>query len=118
VKPLPLLFSKARGFLERQQRDWKITVIRTSLERLAYQAVFPYLSIYIIALGASVTQLGLVNSIGMIVAGIAGPLTGWFIDRTGPKNLYLLGIGLLAISYLTYDHSYDGILAGFFNKYP
>ena len=102
MKPLPLLFSKARGFLERQQRDWKITVIRTSLERLAYQAVFPYLSIYIIALGASVTQLGLVNSIGMIVAGIAGPLTGWFIDRTGPKNLYLLGIGLLAISYLTY----------------
>ena len=110
MKPLPFLFSKARGFLERQQRDWKITVIRTSLDRLAYQTVFPYLSIYIVALGATATQLGLVSSIGMIVAGIAGPLTGWFIDRTGPKNIYLLGIGLLAISYLTYGIAHSWLI--------
>jgi len=64
--------------------------------------VFPYLSIYILALGATVTQLGMVNSVGMIAAGIVGPLTGWFIDRSGPKKIYLLGIGLLTISYLTY----------------
>jgi len=43
-----------------------------------------------------------VNSIGMIAAGIVGPFTGWFIDRTGPKKIYLLGIGFLAISSLTY----------------
>jgi len=64
--------------------------------------VFPYLSIYIIALGATVTQLGMVNSLGMIAAAGSSPLTGWFIDRTGPKKIYLLGIGLLLISYLTY----------------
>lgn len=102
MKPLTSFFSQSTAFVKRQQRDWKITVIRTSLDRLAYQTVFPYLSIYIIALGATATQLGLVNSIGMIVAGIIGPLTGWFIDTTGPKRIYLLGIGLLAISYLTY----------------
>ncbi len=102
MKPISLYFSRAKIFLARQQRDWKITVIRTSLDRLAYQTIFPYLSIYIVALGATATQLGLVNSIGMIVAGIVAPLTGWFIDRTGPKNIYLLGIGLVAISYLTY----------------
>lgn len=109
MKLLSVPFLKARGFLARQQRDWKITVIRTSLDRLSYQTVFPYLSIYIVALGATATQLGLVSSIGMIVAGIAGPLIGWFIDRTGPKNIYLLGIGLLAISYLTYGiaHSWQ-----------
>jgi MFS family permease len=89
-------------FLGNQQRDWKITVIRTSLDKLAYQMVFPYLSIYIVALGATVTQLGIVNSLGMIAAGIIGPFTGWFIDRTGPKKIYLFGIGLLAVSYLTY----------------
>jgi MFS family permease len=38
----------------------------------------------------------------MIAAGIISPLTGWFIDRSGPKKIYLLGIGFLAISYLTY----------------
>ncbi len=64
--------------------------------------VFPYLSIYIVALGATVTQLGAVNSMGMIAAGIMGPFTGWFIDRIGPKKIYLFGIGMLAVSYFTY----------------
>ena len=60
------------------------------------------MSIYIVSLGATATQLGFVNSLGMIAAGIISPLTGWFIDRSGPKKIYLLGIGFLAISYLTY----------------
>ncbi len=89
-------------FLRRQQRDWVVTVVRTSLDRLAYQMVFPYLSIYIIALGATATQLGLVNSLGMLVAGLAGPYTGWLIDRHGPRSFYLAGIALLAVAYLTY----------------
>jgi MFS family permease len=105
-----LFFSKGIVFLQRQQRDWKITVIRTSLDKLAYQIVFPYLSIYIVALGATVTQLGMVNSLGMIAAGIVGPLTGWFIDRTGPKKIYLIGIGLLAISYLTYGIAHSWLV--------
>jgi MFS family permease len=91
-----------RTFLRRQQRDWAVTVGRTSLDRLAYQMVFPYLSIYIVGLGATATQLGLVNSLGMLVAGLAGPLTGWLIDRHGPRPFYLVGIGLLAVSYGTY----------------
>ena len=91
-----------QDFLRRQQRDWVVTVVRTSLDRLAYQMVFPYLSIYIIALGATATQLGLVNSLGMLAAGLAGPLTGWLIDRHGPRSFYLAGIALLAVAYLTY----------------
>ena len=97
-----LLPSKAAVFLKRQQWDWKITVTRTSLDRFAYQIVFPYLSLYIVALGATATELGFVNGLGMMAAGIISPLTGWFIDRSGPKKIYLLGIGFLAISYLTY----------------
>ena len=90
------------AFMRRQQRDWMVTVVRTSLDRLAYQMVFPYLSIYIIALGATATQLGLVNSLGMLVAGLAGPFTGWLIDRHGPRSFYLVGIAMLAVAYLTY----------------
>ena len=105
-----LYFSEGVVFLKRQQRDWKITVIRTSLDKLAYQMIFPYLSIYILALGATVTQLGIVNSLGMIAAGIVGPLTGWFIDRSGPKKIYLIGIGFLAISYLTYGIAHDWMI--------
>jgi MFS family permease len=100
--PLPAFLGSGLSFLKRQDRDWRITVLRTSLDKLSYQMVFPYLSIYIVALGATGTQLGVVNSIGMIVAGLFGPFTGWFIDRIGPKQIYLVGIGLLAVSYLTY----------------
>ncbi len=96
------LLSNGIFFLKRQQRDWKVTVLRTSLDKLAYQMVFPYLSIYIVALGATGTQLGMVNSIGMIIAGFCALFTGWFIDRIGPRKIYLIGIGFLAISYLTY----------------
>jgi MFS family permease len=89
-------------FWKRQDRDWKVTVARSSLERFGYQMIFPYLSIYIIALGATKTQLGLVNSIGMMMAGLLGPFTGVLIDRNGPKKVYLFGIGLLITAYLIY----------------
>ncbi len=90
------------AFLTRQPRDWKVTVARTSLDKLAYQMVFPYLSIYIVALGASATQLGFVNSLGMIIAAFTGPLTGRLIDRIGPKKIYLVGIAFMAVSFLSY----------------
>lgn len=97
------LVGEGLAFLKRQQRDWKVTVVRTSLDKFAYQTVFPYLSVYIVALGATGTQLGIVNCIGMVVAGLCGPLAGGLIDRTGPKRIYLIGIGCLALSYLTYS---------------
>ena len=94
--------SKAAGFLRRQQRDWYVTVTRSSLDRFVYQMVVPYLSIYTVALGATATQLGLVNSLGMGVAGLMSLLSGWLIDRIGTKKIYLSGITMLAISYLIY----------------
>lgn len=100
--PHPALLQDGLAFLSRQQRDWKITVLRTSLDKFAYQMVFPYLSVYIVALGATGTQLGVVNSVGMIVAGLCGPFSGWLIDRIGPKRIYLIGISIIAVSYLTF----------------
>ena len=89
-------------FWKEQQRDWRITVARTSLERLGYQIVYPYLSIFIISLGAMKSQLGLITSIGMILAGLLGPFTGHIIDRNGHKKIYITGIILLIIAYTTY----------------
>ena len=102
MKSTPAFLSNGISFLKRQQRDWKVTAARTSMDKLAYQMVFPYLSIYIVALGASAIQLGFVNSIGMVIAGLFGPFTGWFIDRIGPKKIYLAGITFMALCYLTY----------------
>jgi MFS family permease len=98
----PGAISKAVSFLSRQQRDWKVTAARSGIDRFFYQMVLPYLSIYTVALGATGTQLGMVNSIGMGAAAMLSPFTGWLIDRIGTKRIYLVGIGLLAISFLTY----------------
>ena len=94
--------SSGIGFLTRQPHEWMITATRTSLHRFLYQMVLPYLSIYTLSLGASGLQLGMVNSIGIGVAGILGPLTGWVIDRIGYKAIYLVGISLLAVSWFLY----------------
>ncbi len=102
--------AKGVGFLRRQQRDWKVTVVRSSLDRFVYQMVFPYQSVYTIGLGASATQLGIVNSAGMGIAGLFSPFTGWLIDRIGAKMIYLIGIVLLAISYLTYGVAHNWII--------
>lgn len=106
-KPQSMFLSEMISFLNRQHRDWKVTVARMSLDKFAYQMLFPYLSIYIVALGATATKLGIVNSIGMIIAGLCGPFTGWFIDWMGPKKIYLFGISMVAISYLTYGISHS-----------
>lgn len=99
------------AFISRQHFDWRLTVLRTSLDRLATQMVFPYQSIYIIALGATATQLGAINSAGMLAAAILGPVTGWLIDRLGAKRIYLGGIIMLSLSYLTYSLAQSWLLA-------
>ena len=90
------------SFWKNQQSDWKITVLRTSMERLGYQVISPYLSLYIIALGASKSQLGTITAMGMLMSGLLAPYIGRFIDKNGAKNIYTLGIVMLLCSYLTY----------------
>jgi len=110
VKTTVSAISKGVGFLRRQQRDWKVTVARSSAERFVYQLVFPYLSIFTMALGASATQLGIVNSVGIGIAGLLSPLAGFLIDRIGNKVIYLVGIVLLVLSYLIYGVAQSWII--------
>jgi len=67
-----------------------------------YNIVSPYLSVYTMGLGASATQLGIVNSVGMATAGLIAPFIGWIIDRRGVRRVYLVGIAFLATSFLIY----------------
>ncbi len=89
------------AFWKAQMLDWRVTVIRTSLERLGYKMILPYLTLYIILLGATKTQYGYINSLGMVTGGILAPLIGSIIDRNGPKKVYIFGILILCGGYLS-----------------
>ena len=91
------------AFWMKQRQDWRITVYRTSMERLAYKMILPYLSLFIILLGATKTQYGYITSAGLIVGGIMGPFVGQSIDRFGPKKVYLVGIYILIGGYLAFS---------------
>ena len=90
------------AFWNAQKTAWKVTVIRTSLERFGYKLVLPYLSLYVILMGATKTQLGLVTSLGLVTAGLIGPWLGQQIDRHGPKKMYILGICILIFGYIAF----------------
>ncbi len=109
-KKVAVAISKSIGFLRRQPRNWKITVTRSSLRTFVYKIIFPYQSIYAMGLGATATQLGIINTIGMGIAGLFGPFIGWIIDRIGVKRVYLIGIGLLVVSYLIYGVAQSWII--------
>jgi MFS family permease len=102
MKALPNAISRGVNFFTRQDPDWKVSALRTNITMFIYRIVLPYLSIYTMALGATGTQLGIVNSVGMGVAAISGFLSGGLIDRIGVKKIYLAGIVILVASYLIY----------------
>ena len=89
-------------FWKAQHNDWKVTVVRTSLERLGYQMIYPYLSVFIVALGAAKTQLGIFTCLGLVISGFLSLYIGQTIDRDGPRKNYLIGILFLFFSYLGY----------------
>lgn len=91
------------AFWKAQQKPWRITVIRTSLERLGYKMILPYLSLFITLLGASKTQLGLITSLGLIATAFMGPFLGQLIDRNGPKKVYMFGILVLIGGYMAFS---------------
>lgn len=88
------------GFWKAQQPAWKITVYRTSMERLVYKAVLPYLTLYIVLMGATKSQIGTVTAMGTLVAAIMAPFLGSYIDINGPKKMYILGIIVLLLGYI------------------
>lgn len=88
------------AFWKAQMQDWRVTVIRTSLERLGYKMILPYLTLYVVMLGATKTQYGYISSLGMILGGLLAPVIGSIIDRAGPKKVYIFGICVLAGGYL------------------
>ena len=110
VKTTVSAIAKGYGFFKRQKRDWKISLVRSNIHMFLHRLVDTYLSIYIVALGATATQLGLINSIGMVVAGLVSPFLGTLVDRVGVKRIYLITIVMVALSYLVYGIAQNWVI--------
>ena len=96
------LVGRAADFVKGRPHDFKVIVARQGLQRFLYQLTFPYQSIFIVGLGATSVELGVVNNVGLAIGAVASPFTGWLIDRHGAKGVYLIGLALLALSPLVY----------------
>ncbi len=92
----------ALNFLRRQPRNFNVIVGRATISNFLIGLTSPYESIYVVALGASSVQLGLVNSIGNAASALIAAPAGWLVNRVGVKRYFLLGIGLLALATLIF----------------
>jgi MFS family permease len=81
-------------FLGRQSRNFKTLLARDAIVNFANYMVEPYRTLYLRGLGASVTQVGFVNSLSSITNAITSLPAGLLTDRYDLKRLILIGYTL------------------------
>lgn len=93
---------QALAFLRRQPRNFNVIVGRVAFATFLTGLTSPYESIYVVALGASSAELGLVNSIGNAASALIAAPAGWLVNRFGVKRYFLAGMALLALAVLIF----------------
>ena len=95
-------FQRGLNFLARQEKTFKTNLLRVSTQNFFLSLTQQFQSLYIVALGATPFQLGIVNSVGGLAgAAIATPI-GWLADRHGIRRILLLGTPLMALGALIF----------------
>jgi MFS family permease len=78
------------AFAKGLPREFKVMIVRSSVANFVAN-MNPYNYIYVVAFGATGTELGILNSVGLALTAIFAALTGWLADRRDQKRLFLLG---------------------------
>jgi MFS family permease len=90
-----------KSFYNGLSKDLKVIFARSSVANFAVN-LNPYNSIFIVALGATGTQLGLLTSLSLGLTAVAAMLTGWLSDRLNRKHVFLIGAFVGVLVPLTY----------------
>jgi MFS family permease len=90
----------------------------SAASHLAFYGLTPVLSLHLVALGGTSTQVGLLFSTVSLVAVALRPAAGAWIDRQGVRRALLLGAALMVLSSLglraaTRPLVFIGVMAGF-----
>jgi MFS family permease len=104
------LIGRIISFVKRQEKPFKVNMVRASIQHLFISLTQQYESIFIVGLGADPFQLGLVNSIGGVASSLISLPTGWLADRYGIRRMFLLGIPLVAVGSLIFFLSHDWLM--------
>jgi MFS family permease len=91
---------RAVEFVRGQQRPFKVNMVRASANTFLSRLTRQYRSVYILRLGATPLQLGIVDSIGGIAGTISALPTGWLADRQGIRKIFLFATPLMALGSL------------------
>ena len=89
------------SFFKSLPPNLKVMIARFGLANFVNN-VNTYGSIYLVALGASGTQIGLLNSVSLGLSSLFAFSTGWISDRRSRKRIFLFGASLGALVPLIY----------------
>lgn len=96
------LILRSINFVSRQEKSFKINMLRVASQNFLRMDVQPYQPMYIKALGATAFQLGIANGIGGL-AGMAVALpAGWLADRYGIKTPFSVATLLMIFGGLLF----------------
>jgi MFS family permease len=97
-------------FIKKQPKPFKVNMVRASSNTFLAKLTDQFRSIYVLRLGATPFQLGLVNSIGGIAGAAIALPTGLLADRQGIRKMFLLATPIMALGSLLFAFSFDWIV--------
>jgi len=103
------VIKKLIAFVKGQQKPFKVNMVRAAANSFLNNLARQYQSIYILRLGATPFQLGLVKGVGGIAGTVIAMPTGWLADRCGIRKMFLLGSSLMTLSCLLFAIASDWI---------
>jgi len=99
-KRVNTVIKKVVEFVRGQQKPFKVNLVRASANTFLTRLTQQYRSIYILRLGATAFQLGLVDSVGGVAGTVVAAPTGWLADRHGIRKMFLIATPLMALGSL------------------
>jgi len=93
------IITKSLRFLTKQQKPFKVNILKNMLLNSSLGLTQQYQSIYVTLLGATAIQLGYVASLGGVANTLLSIPFGLLADRQGVKRMIMASLILFAIGY-------------------
>jgi MFS family permease len=94
------VIEEKKGMFWFVQGNVKILMLCRVLLSASRSIVNPFFSLYILALGGTSTEIGLINSLGILAGMILYPVGGYIADRAGRVKLVSYSTVLWAFAHL------------------